>query len=163
MLVAAVARNRVIGVNGELPWHLPEDLAHFKSITMNKAIVMGRATYDSIGRPLPGRTNVVLTRQNDWSSDGVLVARTPEDALRIAERTNPESNICIIGGGQIYGLFMPMAGRLELTAVDSEPSGDAHFPPWDRAGWLLVADEPQPGPPPHSFQTWVRLSAERDT
>ena len=160
MLVAAVAGNGAIGVDGGLPWNLPEDLAHFKAITMGKPIIMGRATFESIGRALPERTNIVLTRQADWTAPGVLVADTPPRALHLARGSHPHGDICIIGGGQIYELFLPLATRLEITAIEVAPDGDAHFPPWDPRDWVLVSADARQGPPPFTFQTWRRASAE---
>jgi len=153
----------VIGDGGDLPWHIPEDLAHFKSVTMGKPIVMGRATFDSIGRPLPGRKNIVLTRQGGWNVSGVLVANTPQKALELAHEDIPNADVCIIGGGQIYELFLPAATRLEITAVDVSPVGDAHFPERDESQWQLLSADPRKGPPAHTFQTWHRLSGERDS
>ncbi|NND04063.1 MAG: dihydrofolate reductase [Acidimicrobiia bacterium] len=163
VLVAAVARNGVIGTAGQLPWHIPADLAHFKSVTIGKPIVMGRATFDSIGRPLPGRSNIVLTRQEDWSFDGVLVARTPQAALDLAREDHPNTEVCVIGGGQVYELFMPVSTRLEITSVHAEPEGDAHFPVWDQREWRLVAEDSREGSPPFTFQTWIRASTEWDS
>ncbi len=123
---------------------------------MGKPIVMGRLTFDSIGRPLPGRHNIVLTRQRGWDAAGVLVARTPQRALELAREALPESDVCVIGGGQIYELFLPAAERMEITAVDAAPAGDAHFPDWDTTQWRLVAEDARAGPPPFVFQTWQR-------
>ena len=137
-LIVAVSRNGVIGVDNALPWYLPEDLKHFKSITMAKPIIMGRKTFDSIGRPLPGRTNIVLSRNAEWNSEYVEVATTLEQALCIARHACSESNveeIMIIGGEQIYQMTIQVADRLYLTEVDVDIKGDAFFPKIDYSLW----------------------------
>lgn len=130
---------------------------------MGKPIVMGRATFDSIGRALPGRTNIVLTRRPDWAAEGVLVATSPDEALALAAVASPGSDICVIGGAQVYDLFMPRAGRLEITMVNAHPEGDAHFPAWDRSEWVLTHEDFRQGDPSYSFQTWRRASTEGDS
>jgi dihydrofolate reductase len=133
VLVAAVADNGVIGADGQLPWHLPEDLAHFKRVTTGHTVVMGRRTFESIGRPLPRRTNVVVSRQPGWSAEGVLAATSLAEALEIA--AGHDGDAMVIGGGQIYALAMPLADRQVLTEVHCAPDGDAVYPPFDRAEW----------------------------
>jgi dihydrofolate reductase len=133
VLVAAVADNGVIGADGELPWHLPEDLAHFKRVTTGNTVVMGRRTYESIGRPLPRRTNIVLTRQPGWTADGVVAASSLDEALDLAE--DFDGDVMVIGGAQIYALALPLADVQVLTEVHQEPAGDVHYPPFDRAEW----------------------------
>ncbi|MBB5019832.1 dihydrofolate reductase [Chitinivorax tropicus] len=125
-LIAAMARNRVIGIENRLPWHLPEDLQYFKRITMGKPVIMGRKTYESIGRPLPGRRNIVVTRSLEWAADGVHIAHSIDEALRLAGEIE---EIFVIGGAELYQQAMPFAQRLYLTEVDLTPPGDAHFPP----------------------------------
>ena len=140
-LIVAVSRNGVIGINNQLPWHLPEDLKYFKSVTMGKPIVMGRKTYDSIGRPLPGRTNIVITRDAAWTAPGVEVAQTLEDALKLGAKacdTSGASEIMVIGGEQIYRMTVAAADRLYLTQVDAEVEGDAFFPTIDPQAWHEV-------------------------
>jgi len=137
-IIAAMDRNRLIGNNNQLPWHLPADLAHFKQVTMGKPIVMGRKTYESIGRPLPGRTNIVLTRSADFRADGVLTAHTLEQAL---DYVSEEDEVMIIGGSTIYELALPRADRLYLTYVESACEGDAWFPDFDLEQWQIVASE----------------------
>ena len=137
-IIAAMDRNRLIGSNNQLPWHLPADLAHFKQVTMGKPIIMGRKTYESIGRPLPGRTNIVLTRSADFRAEGVLMAHTLEQAL---DYVSEEDEVMIIGGSTIYELALPRADRLYLTYVDSSSEGDAWFPEFDIERWLVVASE----------------------
>ncbi|RMF18132.1 MAG: dihydrofolate reductase [Alphaproteobacteria bacterium] len=138
-LVAAVAKNGVIGTRGRLPWHLPADLRHFKALTWGKPVIMGRRTFESIGRALPGRRNIVLTRDPGWRAPAqVALARDRCEALTLAGQV-PEA--MVIGGGEIYRLFLPLADRLELTEVDLSPSGDAYFPELDPCEWREVSCE----------------------
>ena len=138
VLVAAVAENGVIGRDGELPWHLPEDLAHFRRVTTGNVVIMGRRTFESIGRPLPRRTNIVVTRQRDWSADGVLTA-----ALDVAEEYDGDA--MVIGGGQVYAEAMALADRQVLTEVHASPEGDAHYPSFDREEWVETGREERDG------------------
>lgn len=138
VLVVAVADNGVIGVDGDLPWRLPPDLAHFKRTTLGHVVVMGRKTYDSMGRPLPGRTNVVVTRQADWSAEGVLTAGSLDEALTLASAY--DGDVMVIGGGEIYAQAMDLADEIVLTEVHLCPEGDARFPALD-AGWREVSRE----------------------
>ena len=140
-LIVAVSRNGVIGVDNQLPWHLPDDLQYFKSVTMGKPLVMGRKTFDSIGRPLPGRTNIVLTRDASWSAPGVEVATTLDDALSLARKACTDSGVdevMVIGGEQIYRMTMVVADRLYVTEVDAEIAGDAFFPAIDNQQWQRI-------------------------
>ena len=134
-IIVAASTNNVIGVQGELPWKISDDLKRFKELTMGKPIVMGRLTWESIGRPLPGRQNIVITRQPDFSADGCDVVASPVAALDAA---GDAEEIMIIGGGQIYDLFLPKAGRLHFTRVHTEIEGDAFFPAIDANSWELV-------------------------
>jgi len=134
-IIVAASTNNVIGVQGELPWKISDDLKRFKKLTMGKPIVMGRLTWESIGRPLPGRQNIVITRQPDFSADGCDVVASPAAALDVA---GDAEEIMIIGGGQIYDLFLPKAGRLHFTRVHTETEGDAFFPAIDASSWELV-------------------------
>jgi dihydrofolate reductase len=140
--VVAVARNGVIGREGGLPWHISSDLKRFKEITMGKPVIMGRKTWDSLPRkPLPGRRNIVITRQADFPAEGAEVVATPEQALNLCAGS-PE--VAVIGGGEVYRLFWPMVDRLYLTEVDLEVEGDTHFPALDPAEWREVAREVHP-------------------
>ena len=141
-LIAAVAANGVIGQDNSLPWHLPEDLKAFKRITLGKPVIMGRKTYESIGRPLPGRTNIVLSRQPDWAPPGVLVATDLDQALDLAGQAGGEGEVMVIGGEQIYRQALPRADRLYLTLVDREVPGDTCFPAVDSAQWREVSRQP---------------------
>ncbi len=131
-LVAAMAKNRVIGVNGEMPWHLPGELQYFKELTMGKPIIMGRTTFESIGRPLPGRRNIVISRQPHLLPTTVDAVASPAEALALVADI-PE--VMVIGGGQIYQHFLPQATRLYITHIDLEVSGDTFFPDWGKEGW----------------------------
>ena len=142
-LIAAVAANGVIGHDNQLPWHLPEDLKAFKRITLGKPLIMGRKTYESIGRPLPGRTNIILSRQSDWAPEGVRVAADLEQAFAIARQVlGDKDEVMVIGGEQIYRLALPFADRLYLTLVDCEVMGDTRFPDIDPALWREVSRKP---------------------
>jgi dihydrofolate reductase len=146
-LVAAYADNRVIGDHGRIPWHLAEDFAHFKATTMGGVLVMGRATYDSIGRPLPGRSTIVVTRSRDWSADGALVSHSLADALDLAARQPGET--FVVGGAQIYEQALPLATHQVLTEVHLSPDGDAFYPAFDPDEWVETKREPRDG------FTWV--------
>jgi len=135
-LVVAVADNGVIGRDNKMPWHLPADLAHFKLLTWGKPIVMGRKTFESIGKPLPGRSNIVVTRDAAWSHPGVLVAHSLEAAFAAAGAA-PE--VMVIGGAQLYADCLPRAARIEFTQVHGQPAGDTHFAPLDLKQWREVA------------------------
>lgn len=137
-LVVAASTNNVIGVAGGLPWHLSDDLKRFKAQTIGKPIVMGRKTYDSIGRALPGRQNIVITTQARFVADGCDVVSSPAAAIAAAADA-PE--IMIIGGGEIYRLFLPRAERIYLTRVDVVLDGDTLFPALDASNWLEIARE----------------------
>ncbi|MDG1322489.1 MAG: dihydrofolate reductase [Porticoccaceae bacterium] len=137
-LIVAVSRNGAIGLNNQLPWYLPEDLKYFKSVTMGKPLIMGRKTFDSIGRPLPGRANIVLTRDPQWTSDGVKVVQSVEQALlagEIACEASDVDEIMVIGGEQIYRMALDLADRIYLTQVDADVEGDAFFPDIDLNDW----------------------------
>ena len=146
-LVAAYAAGRVIGADGGIPWRIPEDFAHFKAVTMGGTLLMGRATYDSIGRPLPGRTTVVLTRDPGWSADGVLVAHTLEDALALAAGQPGETYVA--GGAQLYEQTLPLATHQVLTEVDRTVEGDTFYPAFPLEDWVETRRERGPG------CTWV--------
>jgi dihydrofolate reductase len=134
-LIVAMASNGVIGRGNGLPWKLPEDLRRFKASTMGKPLLMGRKTYESIGRPLPGRVNIVLTRAAGWSAPGVSVVHTVEEALSAA---GDASELMVIGGAEIYRLVMPFARRIYLTQVHAEVPGDTYFPALDLSQWVDV-------------------------
>ena len=155
-IIVAQAENRVIGINNKLPWHLPEDLRYFKQVTMSKPIIMGRKTYESIGRPLPGRTNIVISRQEGYAPEGVKVVPSLEAAIELAESIcviDGAEEAMVIGGAQIYAEALDKAQRLYLTEVDAEINGDAWFPEFDRSAWHEVGREDfaAEGPNPYNY------------
>ncbi len=142
VLVAAVAENGVIGRDNALPWRLPSDLKHFKALTVGRPIIMGRRTFESIGRPLPERLNIVVTRQPDLGFADCKTAYSLNEAEMLAEayaRRHQGADICIIGGAQLYAAAIDRADRLEITEVHAAPEGDARFPPIDPAEWREVS------------------------
>jgi len=156
-LVVAVAANGVIGRDGAMPWHLPNDLRHFKALTTGKPMIMGRKTFESLPGLLPGRRHIVLTRDRAWAEDGAEVARSPEEAIALANAPH----IAVIGGAEIYRQFLPHADRIEWTEVAAEPEGDTRFPDFDRAEWTEVAREAHPADgrlPGFAFVTLLRKS-----
>ena len=139
-LIAAMGKNRAIGMKGRMPWHIPAELQHFKKATMGKTIVMGRKTWQAIGRPLPGRQNIVVSRNPDFQAKGVDVATSLEDAAAKSE----SDEVMIIGGGQLYTLALPLAKRMVLTLIDIEPEADTWFPKWDEQGWSKTSEKHYP-------------------
>ncbi|WP_250656859.1 dihydrofolate reductase [Alkalimarinus coralli] len=162
-IIVAMAENRVIGRNNKLPWYLPNDLKYFKSVTMGKPVIMGRKTFESIGKPLPGRLNIVITRNADWSHPGVTVVHTIEDAFSKAEATaliDGVDEVMIIGGDQIYQTALSLADRIYLTKVHAEVDGDAWFTDVDWDQWEESAREDfmaeDPNPYDYSFIVYDR-------
>ena len=139
-LIAAMGKNRAIGMAGRMPWHLPAELQHFKKVTMGKTIVMGRKTWQAIGRPLPGRQNIVVSRNPDFHAEGVDHATSLEDAALMSE----SDEVMIIGGGQLYVLALPLAQRMVLTLIDIEPEADTWFPEWDDQKWSQTSETKYP-------------------
>lgn len=140
-IIVAAAKNGVIGINNRLPWHLPQDLKYFKSVTMGKPVIMGRKTYESIGRPLPGRVNIVITRNESWNASAdVVVVHTLEAAIGAAKKQASAhaglDEAIVIGGAQIYKEALSLVDKVYLTEVDLEPEGDAFFAPLDQQIWL---------------------------
>ncbi len=159
-LIVAMANNRTIGLNNTLPWHLPGDLKYFKSITMGKPIVMGRKTFDSIGKPLPGRLNIVITRNTNWSFSGVEVALSLDQAKNIVSLMDESmSEIMVIGGSEIYSTAIDQADRLYITRVQASFEGDTFFPLFDEEIWHEVSrQEPeQQGETPYFFQILEKI------
>lgn len=160
-LMVAMASNRCIGQDNALPWHLPEDLKHFKKTTTAKPIIMGRKTYDSIGRPLPGRQNIVITRSDSWSAEGVIAVTGLQLALDAAQKAaatmNADEIICI-GGAQIYGAMLPVVSRMYVTRVDAEVDGDAFFPEYNDDDWVCVSKNKyksdESNPYDYTFECW---------
>jgi dihydrofolate reductase len=137
-LVVAVAENGVIGRNNQLPWRIPGDLKHFKAVTMGKPMVMGRKTYESVGKPLPGRVSIVLTHDKNWRAEDVLVAHTLDNVLTLAGKEAEKlgaSEIAVIGGSALFKETLPLAAKIELTEVHAKPEGDIYFPEYDRSAF----------------------------
>ncbi|GAB5412743.1 MAG: dihydrofolate reductase [Congregibacter sp.] len=161
-LIVAAADNDVIGRNNALPWDLPADLAHFKRLTMGKPILMGRKTFESIGRPLPGRSNIVITRDPQYTAAGVQVVHSVDEALSLAEDIaliDGAEELMVIGGAEIYRLAMPAATRLYLTRVHAQPQGDAFLPSIDWSLWEELSRDVQAGSeaqPAHTFLAYRR-------
>ena len=161
-MIAAMGRNRVIGRDNKMPWHLPEDLKYFRATTWGKPIVMGRKTFDSLGRPLPGRANIVISRQPGLLIPGVQVVGDIEQALELARHQaelDAVDEVMIIGGGTLYEQCLDLADRLYLTRVELEPEGDAWFPEVAETQWCLVSDKPvEAGEayPAHRYQVLER-------
>ncbi len=147
-IIAALAENRVIGVNNTLPWRLPNDLKHFRRLTTGHAIIMGRKNYESIGKPLPERTNIVVTRNRDYRVDGCLIAHSLDEALRLA---GDDPEIFIIGGAEIYREALPFADRLYLTRVHAAVKGDTFFPEIDNNNWKETACEHHAADEKHAY------------
>ena len=140
-LVAAVAKNQVIGKNNDLPWHLPDDMKFFMETTKGHYVILGRKNYDSLPpkyKPLPNRTNIIVTRQHNFEAPGCLVVNDIQEALNVAQ-DNGEQEAMVIGGAEIYRLALPFADRLYLTEIDASVDGDVHFPEWNRAEWSEVS------------------------
>ncbi len=160
-LVAAVARNGVIGRGGALPWRLPADLRRFRAVTWGHPVVMGRRTWESIGRPLPGRRNIVVTRRRGYRAPGAEVVPSPQAALAAAAGAG---EVMVIGGAEVYAAFLPLADRILLTEVEAEPEGDTFFPRLDPGEWRETARERHPAdaenPFACSFVTLERASRE---
>lgn len=171
ILVVAMAENRVIGRNNDLPWRLPDDMRHFVALTRGKPIVMGRKNYESIGRPLPNRTNIVMTRDTHWTAEGCVAVHDVEGALAAATQAAKSTEksvgvsdelpeIAIIGGAEIYAAFLPIADRIELTRVLATVEGDTFFPLFEGPEWELASQTRHPADAEHAydmnFETWKR-------
>ena len=166
-LIAAVSDNGVIGRDGELPWHVPGDLRFFKRVTMGKPVIMGRRTWESIRKPLPGRTNIVVTRQHGYRADGAEVTATLEDALALATEVATRDGVeelMVVGGEELYRLALPVADRLYITEVHADVEGDARFPAWDRSAWVEQRRERMPADDEngvaYSFVVYERPAAD---
>mgnify|MGYP001165076535 CR=1 FL=1 len=156
-LIVAVTKNNVIGLNGKLPWHLPADLAYFKSVTNGNAILMGRKTFESIGKPLPNRKNIVITRQKDLLLEGASVVNTIQEAL-VASNGH---RLFVIGGEEVYTLASSQIKKMHITRIDTSLEGDAYFPTFDPSDWTLVWTETrskdEKNPFDLTFETWQRV------
>lgn len=157
-LIVAMADNNVIGVDNQLPWHLPADLKYFKAVTMGKPIIMGRKTFESIGRPLPGRQNIVITRNTDWSAEGVTVVQSTEDA--VASVSGAEE-VMVIGGAEIYRAMLPLVHKLYVTEVSLSVEGDAFFPDIQDEQWRETSRDThaaEADKPAYAFVTYERAA-----
>jgi len=156
-IIVAMAKNRTIGVHNTLPWRCPEDLKHFKALTMGHHMIMGRKTFDSIGKPLPGRTTVVVSRNPGLSIAGCLVAHSLEQAIAACAG---DDEIFVVGGAELYAQAMPLVDTLYITEIQQDVEGDAHFPEFNKSSWLEVAREARlqetPQPLAYHFVTYSR-------
>jgi len=161
-LIVAITENNVIGLKGDMPWHLPADLAHFKSITSGHAVLMGRKTWDAIGKPLPNRLNIVLSRQNVLL-EGASVVSSIEDALQTAG----DQRLIVIGGGEIYRVAMDCVSTLHVTRIHASIEGDTYFPQIDTEEWILKQGENRPADDKNAFtltfETWQRKPSESES
>jgi dihydrofolate reductase len=156
-LVAALAKNRVIGAGNALPWRLPEDLKHFKALTMGHPVVMGRKTFESIGRPLPGRTNIVVTRSPAFSALGCTIVEAPDAALAAC---SGDDEVFVIGGAELYGALLDRADFMHLTEINRNFDGDAWFPEFDRRQWQEISRRPVAGAAlPCAFVVYMRTQS----
>ena len=157
IIIAAIGEKRELGKDGDLPWHLPDDFKRFKKLTSGHYIIMGRKTWESFPRPLPNRTHVVITRQQDYKADQAIVVHDLQTALAAC---SDQSTVFIIGGGEIYNLALPVATHMELTLVHTQVEADAYFPQWKDANWKLVNSEYHEADDTHAhafaFNSYVR-------
>jgi dihydrofolate reductase len=147
-LIVAMSRNGVIGRDNQLPWHLPDDLKHFKALTLGKPILMGRRTFESIGRPLIGRTNLVLTNDRGFCAPGVVALGSVDEAF---ESIPGEPELAVIGGASVYQQMLPFARRMHITWIEAEVEGDTRFPPFDITQWRTSSRRDQPANAEHAF------------
>ncbi|WP_120489705.1 dihydrofolate reductase [Bergeyella cardium] len=161
-IIVAMGRNNAIGKGNQLLWHLPKDLKHFKELTSGHPIIMGRKTYESIGKPLPNRTNIVVSRKKDWFQEGVLIVGSLKEALKFAKKI--DENIFIIGGGKVYEQTINLADKLEITLVDAEIDGDTFFPKINPEKWIKVQETHHHKDEKHaydfSFQTFIKKEGD---
>lgn len=157
-IIAAIGKNNELGKDNQLLWRLPADLKHFKNLTSGHPIIMGRKTYESIGKPLPNRTNIVVSRKDDWFEEGILIVPSLKDAIKHAKKIN--ENIFILGGGEIYRHTIDLADRLEITQVNHQTDADVFFPKIDEKIWIKTDEINHPKDENHAydfyFQTWER-------
>ncbi len=157
-ILVAMAKNRTIGINNTLPWRCPEDLKHFKALTMGHHMIMGRKTFDSIGKPLPGRTTVVVTRNANLKIEGCLIANSLQQAIELCKG---DTEIFVVGGAEIYAQALPLANTLYITEIQQEVEGDAHFPAFNHHEWQEsareVTSQREPQPLDYHFVTYQRV------
>ena len=158
-IVVAMAQNGVIGINNDLPWHIPADLKRFKALTVGKPVIMGRKTFDSIfarlKKPLPDRPNIVISRSG-FSHDGVTVFADVKTALKEIAQKYPDDEIMVIGGASIYEQTLPLTDKLYLTVIEKDYDGDAYFPDINPNEWTLVQEQEETDPVPYAFRTFLR-------
>lgn len=158
-LVVAASTNNVIGKDNQLLWTLPNDMKYFKNVTWGMPVIMGRKTFESLGKPLSGRKNIILTRQNDWNVEGTISAKNINDAIFLAEEMNYKEAM-VIGGGEIFKIIIEKADRIHMTRVDAILEGDAFFPEIDKSQWKMISHEDHPADEKHkfaySFQVWEK-------
>jgi len=156
-IIVAMAKNRTIGINNTLPWRIPEDLKRFKALTMGHHMIMGRKTYESIGKPLPGRTTVVVTRDRELKIEGCIVAHSLQDAIAACAN---DAEVFVVGGAEIYAAALPLANKLYITEIQQDVAGDVCFPEFDRSCWREVAREKrsqtEPQPLEYHFADYLR-------
>ena len=155
-----MTKNRMIGRANTLPWNLPNEMRHFVRKTRGKPVIMGRKQFESMGKPLSGRTNIVLTRDSTWYAEGATIVRSLDEALvlgrRVASRTKVEE-IMVIGGGEVYALALPVADRLYMTVIDAELDGDVFFPPFDEGEWREISREDHAADDKHAYAYSIRV------
>lgn len=157
-LIAAVAENRVIGKNGRMPWDIPEDLEYFKRLTTGNAVIMGRKTYEGIGRPLPERRNIILSKTRKFDGENCVTVSSMEEAIREAG----DRDIFVIGGEEVFRMFLPMAEVLYLTEIEREYEGDTFFPPFSPSEFARSVERRSETPVPHSYVTYRRVSGGKN-
>ena len=157
-IVAAVADNGAIGKNNQLLWKIPEDLKYFRKITKDKTIVMGRKTYESIGKLLPDRENVIITRKLDYNVEGAIIVNSLEEFL--LSRMDSKDEIMIIGGGEIYKKAVNYANKMYITEVNTKPEADVFFPKYNKKSWVLISKEERSGNPKYAFCKYTRIKNE---
>ena len=159
-LIVAASTNNVIGKNGKMPWHLPNDLKHFKNVTWAMPVIMGRKTFESMGKPLAGRKNIIITRQSDYKPEGAIAVSSLTDAVAAAKQMDVKE-VFVIGGGEIYKMAWEKANRVYLTRIKLDTDGDTFFPEINPKEWKLISqknfDGDEKNAYPHSFQTWERI------
>jgi dihydrofolate reductase len=161
-MIVAMSENRVIGVENRLPWHIPEDLKRFKQITKGHPIIMGRKTYESIGKPLPGRTNIVITRNKDYRAEGIISCSSLEDALDWATKAPGSDEIFVIGGAEIFKSCLANADRIYLTLVKWPFDGDTYLPPFDEEAFKIIQEEELSKNPQAILKIFERKSPKLD-
>ncbi len=152
-LIAAVSENQVIGKHNQLVWHLPADMRFFKNTTMGHTLIMGRKTFESFGKPLPGRKSIVITRQKYWQYEGVEIVHSLEEAIKAAPH---DEEVFIVGGAEIYRLALPLCEKMYLTIVHHQFEGDTFFPPVDFSQWHLISEEKHPSNEKHAYAFSIR-------